>query len=102
GYLQPGGAPPGVTCRPVGLPEAEAETDDGIDVWPNPAPDGRFRVRTPARATLTVTDALGRLVWRGLAREAETGIDLSRYPPGVYLLRLTDRNGRSIIKKLLR
>ncbi|MBC7447376.1 MAG: T9SS type A sorting domain-containing protein, partial [Hymenobacteraceae bacterium] len=102
GYLQPGGAPPGVTCRPVGLPEAEAETDAGIDVWPNPAPDGRFRVRTPARATLTVTDALGRLVWRGVAQEAETGVDLSRHPPGVYVLRVRGLSGHTTTHKLLR
>ena len=85
----------------VDLPESAAGA--AVHVWPNPAPDGRFTVGgLGAGATLTVTDALGRLVWRGAARGAEAGVDLGRQPAGLYLLRVTRADGRILIRKLLR
>ena len=53
--------------------------------------------------TLTVTDALGRVVWRSeKTAAAETTLDLSRCAPGLYLLRLTGADGRSVARKLVR
>ena len=51
---------------------------------------------------LTVSDALGRLVWRGTARGAEAGVDVGRQPAGLYLLRVTRADGRTFTKKLVR
>ncbi len=107
GYLQAGGALPGVTCRPVGLPEAE--TDAGIEVWPNPnpAPDGRFTVRAAGsgpetRVTFAVLDARGRTVAAGELAGAETVVELTRQPAGLYLLRLAWPDGRTATRKLVR
>ena len=105
GYLQAGGAPPTVVCPPppvgVGLPEPAP--DAAVEVWPNPSADGHFTVGgLGAGATLTVCDALGRLVWRRVARGAEVGVDLGRRPAGLYLLRVTRADGRIVTKKLLR
>ncbi len=100
GYLLPGGAPPTVTCA-LSLPEATATAN--VEVWPNPAADGRFTVGgAGGGATLLVRDALGRHVWAGAAAGAETRVDLSRCAPGLYLLRVTGPDGRSVIRKLLR
>lgn len=103
GYLQPGGSPPTVQCRPNGLPEEAAS--GGLEVWPNPSADGRFTVRQvrPGATTLTVTDALGRVVWSGKSSgSAETVVDLSHHASGLYLLRVQAANGRTITRKLCR
>ena len=106
GYLQTGGTVPTVTCRPIGV-EEEALTDPLV-IYPNPNPSGRFILRLPATTHLTVTDALGRLVYHspylggGGGEDGETELDLSPQPPGVYVLRLQWPNGRTATRKLLR
>ncbi len=103
GYLQAGGTPPTRVCpRPqVGLPPDEAAAPP-VAVWPNPAPDGRFTLQAPGATTYTVADALGREVAHGAVRAGENALDLSRHPSGLYLLRLTSRQGRTTTYKLLR
>ena len=105
GYVLAGGAPPGVRCRPVGVPEAGgAEEGAGVAVWPNPALDGWVRVRLPRPgARYALTDALGREVAAGRLREAEEELNLRHLPPGLYLLRLTpEADHRTYTYKLIR
>ncbi len=101
GHLQAGGAPSSVVCRPVGL--APATETGAVNLWPNPAPDGRYQltVEQPG-AHGVVTDALGRVVWQGLLSSTETVVDLSHQPVGLYVLRLTWPTGQSVTKKLVR
>jgi hypothetical protein len=77
-----------------------------VQVHPNPSADGRFVLTLPAAAgkgRLTVTDALGREVWRGTwDTTAETVVDLSRCAAGVYVLRGVAADERSFTKKLVR
>ncbi len=103
GYLQAGGTPPTRVCpRPqVGLPPDEAAAQS-VAIWPNPAPDGRFTLQAPGATTYTVADALGREVAHGAVRAGENGLDLSRHPSGLYLLRLMWPDGRLVSRKLLR
>ena len=63
-----------------------------------PAGAGTYR----AQPILWRFDALGRVVWRGVARGAEAGVDLGRQPAGLYLLRVTRVDGRTIARKLVR
>ena len=102
GYVTAGGAPSGVVCRPVGLP-GEGDTPAPVQVWPNPAPDGRFRLGGALPGTAyRVLDALGRVVATGTVRAAEPELDLGAQAPGLYLLRLTWPGGRTGTCKLLR
>ncbi len=105
GYLVAGGAPVTRSCRPlVGVAQPEEQLA-GATVWPNPAPDGRFTLALPAgsgRRTLRVTDALGRLVWRGEAAEGTTPLPLVGLAPGLYWLRATGAEGRGQSWKLVR
>ncbi len=102
GYVTAGGPPSAVVCQPVGLAPESAEAT-AVQVWPNPSADGRFTVGgAGGGAVLMVSDALGRRVWAGAAAGAETRVDLSRCAPGLYLLRVTGRDGRTVSKKLLR
>ena len=102
GYVTAGGAPSGVVCRPVGLP-GEGDTPAPVQVWPNPAPDGRFRLGGALPGTTyAVLDATGRVVATGTVRAAEPELDLGAQAPGLYLLRLTWPNGRTGTCKLIR
>jgi Secretion system C-terminal sorting domain len=90
---------------PLGYPNGLAEElAAGISVYPNPSATGVFGVRTgtASGAQLTVFDGVGRQVWHGAATGGETRVELSGQPAGLYLLRLTWADGRSVTKKLLR
>ncbi len=104
GYLQAGGAPPGVVCPVVGLGGgANGAAAAGVEVWPNPAPDGRYRVRVGGQgAALAVYDAVGRVVWRGAIEGPEGVVDLNRHAPGVYHLQVQRRDGAVVMRRLLR
>ncbi len=103
GYLQAGGAPPARVCpRPTGTAAPGPVGPPLVGVRPNPAPHGRFTLSGAGGAAATVHDALGRPVWRGrLPAEAETALDLSTAPPGLYLLRLAWPDGRATTFKLV-
>jgi hypothetical protein len=101
GYLQPGGPPVTVQCRLTGLPETGATTPE-VELYPNPTlPDGRFTIEAPPGATLTLTDATGRQVYHGLL-PPPSGEGLGVRLSGLYLLRLTWPDGRSVTRKLVR
>ncbi|MBC7447360.1 MAG: T9SS type A sorting domain-containing protein [Hymenobacteraceae bacterium] len=104
GYVQAGGTPPPVRCRPVGLPApAEGAPASGVAVWPNPASDGRFAVRASRPgARYVVADALGRVVAAGALAGGETPLDLRAQPAGVYVLRLSWPDGRAVRRRLVR
>lgn len=104
GYLQPGGAPPTtVACPPLGV-EDEEDIGKGLDIYPNPSADGRFTLRQVrlGATSLTVSDALGRVVWRGKSNGAETAVDIQHHSAGLYLLRVQWPDGRSVMRKLVR
>jgi hypothetical protein len=71
---------------------------ESLRAYPNPSPDGRFRVQTnlPGAVQLRLTDALGRSV---LKRDFPSGLssavdlDLSQQPKGVYSLELSSGLG---------
>ncbi len=84
---------------------ADAGAPPTVSVFPNPSASGHFTVHTSGTASsarLTVFDAIGRTIWHGPATGAETPVDLSRQPGGVYLLRVVWPDGRAISKKLVK
>ncbi len=85
---------------PVGV--APAIDPDGLALYPNPSPEGRFTLEAPAGATLTVSDALGRRVFLAPQAPGKTLLDLSAAPSGLYLLRLTWPDGRHLTRRLVR
>jgi hypothetical protein len=66
-----------------------------VAVWPNPVGEGRtLHVQlTSAQATLELFDVQGRSLRTHTATTAETDLDMSSLPAGVYLLRITDASG---------
>jgi hypothetical protein len=108
GYLQAGGVPPTVRCRPVGVGLAEeAAAANTAQVWPNPSADGRFNVRLltpqPGAIGLVVFDAVGRVVWRSTATAGtEVVVDLSHQPAGVYSLQTQWPDGQTRTNRLIK
>ena len=70
-------------------------------LYPHPA-RGPVRVAGPAFARAAVLDAVGRVVWQQPAAEAgQPLLALPTLPPGVYLVRLTLADGRTVAQRLL-
>ncbi|GAA4035216.1 hypothetical protein GCM10022409_19780 [Hymenobacter glaciei] len=70
-------------------------------IYPNPA-HGPVRVAGPAFARAAVLDAVGRVVWLQPAAEAgQPLLALPTLPPGVYLVRFTLADGRTVSQRLL-
>lgn len=71
-------------------------------LYPNPA-HGPVRVAGPAFARAAVLDAVGRTVWQQPAAEAGQPLLAlpDTLPPGVYLVRLTLADGRTVAQRLL-
>ncbi len=92
GYLQAGGAPVSVVCRPIGLPEAVGAEEAEAQLWPNPTAEGTIWLRLPtgaaagAGAVVVLRDALGRVVAeQPLAADApQTALDVRGLAAGVY------------------
>jgi hypothetical protein len=71
-------------------------------VWPQPARSTlQLQLSGSARtADVVITDVLGRVVYRGRSHASpRVGIDVSRFEPGPYILRLS--TGRERIEKLI-
>jgi len=89
---------------------SETRPDAGVELtaWPNPAATAatvRVRLDAPGRATLTVSDVLGRTVATLVDGDLRAGeqtlpLDTSALAPGVYVLRLTLDDGRSVARSI--
>ncbi|GAB2943264.1 hypothetical protein GCM10027048_04850 [Hymenobacter coalescens] len=90
-------------------PNATAGTRDlpGLEVFPNPTPDGRLQLQLPVAGSyeVTVENLLGAVLRRQplrLAAAAPATLDLGALPQGVYVLRLTGPNGAQATRRIVR
>ncbi|GAB2969369.1 hypothetical protein GCM10027048_45350 [Hymenobacter coalescens] len=80
-----------------------------LQVFPNPSNDGQFNLKVNASSSksreVTVTDALGRVVYHTNLNAASAGqgmsLDLSKHKAGVYTLRLETEQGTAIEKLVI-
>ncbi len=90
---------------PLGVREEAAEWAAAVSVYPNPSASGMFTVATPptaATGTYAVVDATGRRVAAGTLSGPQTALDLRAQAAGVYALRLTWADGRTLTRRLVR
>jgi len=90
---------------PVGLPESETEINRlNFRFFPNPSKGlvnfRQYNVMEDYRMDLY--DSQGHLLQQYRLQNSDNSIDLSDYPKGVYLYRLTDSKGRRTSGKLVR
>ncbi len=93
-------------CTAVGLTDEAAPDAEELHVWPQPLPRGAaLHLELPADwsagadTRLTLTSALGQVVWRG---EWTDGLTLPNYlPPGCWTLTATNRTGQVLHRRLL-
>ena len=87
----------------VGVPKAAPAPT--VSVYPNPSASGVFTITTvgaPPTGTYAVLDATGRRVAAGALSGPETALDLRGQAAGVYALRLTWADGRTLTRRLVR
>jgi bilirubin oxidase len=89
---------------PATIGIAEQSSDPGVNIFPNPAINsiGIFLkgFSSDRPAGLNVTDALGRKVLSDMIISNDHLINTSEWPPGIYILSLTQHNF-SIHKKII-
>lgn len=78
---------------PAGVQQQYANTN--FSFYPNPA-NGTVTVNTSAEAqTITITDALGREIFRNQSTGTQTQISLEGFAPGMYFLNVISAKGKS-------
>ena len=65
----------------------EWHSEKNINVYPNPT-TGSFIIETADAATITVCDALGRIILKKDLESGSNSLNLDTYPNGIYLLKL--------------
>ncbi|MBF9222980.1 T9SS type A sorting domain-containing protein [Hymenobacter ruricola] len=90
-----------VMTNNVTTASASARETAAYSLYPNPA-RGTVRIDGPGFARAAVLDALGRTVWEQPAAQAgQPTLPLPTLPPGVYTVRLTLADGRTVGRRLL-
>ena len=90
-----------VMTNNIATANASAQEAAAYGLYPNPA-HGAVTVTGPTFARAAVLDALGRQVWQQPAAQAgKVDLTLPTLPAGVYTVRLTLADGRTVSRRLL-
>jgi len=84
----------------TGINSAGSSNIPNVKIYPNPAGNQVFiTADTKTQLTLQINDFSGRLISSQQLNNSESYIDLSGYPSGVYLFKLTDVQGNHIFSQ---
>ncbi len=88
-------------CAPNGIPSATVQNLK-VNIYPNPATDYVIveTDETFVGGTILVTDITGRQITNAVIKNTETEIPFSGSSSGIYLVKITNLNRQSIVKKL--
>jgi len=79
-------------CWPAAV--NESPTKEGILVYPNPVKDYWFIMnKESGELDVFISDITGRLLLEKRSSSPKISIDLNQYPSGLYLYRITGREG---------
>ncbi|WP_198172683.1 GEVED domain-containing protein [Hymenobacter ginkgonis] len=95
---------------PTPLATREAQALPALTVSPNPTPDGRLQLQVSEASasgtySLAVENLLGARLLSGQVRlgvAAPAALDLAPLPAGLYLLRLTNAQGQTALRRVVR
>ncbi|PQJ11073.1 hypothetical protein CJD36_013980 [Flavipsychrobacter stenotrophus] len=91
------------TCKPARESGAITKSDDDLQIYPNPT-NGELTVQIPdgvIATAITITDVTGKVIITKIDAENEFKFDFSRYPTGVYLIKV-DAGDRKYTGKIIR
>lgn len=71
-----------------------------IVVYPNPISQGELNISLPAeeQAVISITDATGRLVWKGETNARETAVNVSGWAAGIYFVNISTNGYNQTVK----
>lgn len=72
-----------------------------VKVYPNPS-SGYFQIDNQENAQLEVYDLMGKLILNKNVEAGAASFDISRFAPGIYLLKISNSSGRSSIHKIVK
>jgi hypothetical protein len=87
---------------PHPLKLSEPNREQLFKIYPNPFFE-EIKLYSPSTAFISITSIDGHIVYRATVREnQELPIDTSDWPNGSYLVNISDREGRQIVKKIVK
>lgn len=100
GY-NPGIVDGGNTCGKAGI--SDLTNNDVAEIFPNPTAEKiTIRAANNKITRVTITSLAGKALYQHAYNASEIQIDVSRLPPGMYLLELEDENGQRVVRKVVK
>ncbi len=75
--------------------------NSGVQIFPNPVIDHMY-VTTTEKYTYTICDIAGKILLNGVLQQGDNKIYMGQLSPGMYLLKLMDKNGASTVYKTMK
>ena len=95
-----GGVTTGNTCSTY-LNANDFEFSSKLSVYPNPSSD-MFSINSDTRGTFVVYDLIGKMIKSETIDLGITKLDLSNYPSGIYLMKVTNDSNQTKTIKLIK
>jgi hypothetical protein len=95
-----GGVTTGNTCSTY-LNVNDFEFSSKLSVYPNPSSDV-FSINSDTRGTIVVYDLIGKIIKSNTIDLGITKLDLSNYPSGIYLMKVTNDKNETKTMKLIK
>ncbi|WP_394760337.1 LamG-like jellyroll fold domain-containing protein [Flavobacterium sp.] len=99
-WIGTGGVTTGNTCSTF-LNAADFEFSSKLSVYPNPSSDV-FSINSETRGNIVVYDLIGKIIKSETIDLGITKLDLSKYPRGIYLMKVTNDNNETKTMKLIK
>ncbi len=87
------------SCLPLKVPET---TTTQITIYPNPATSEIYIDNLKAESNYALFNVTGNIEQRGTLKKGNNSIAIQTIPTGIYLLELTDEEGKRTIKKIVK
>ena len=99
-WVAVGSVTTGNTCSAF-LNTADFEFSSKLTVYPNPSSDV-FSINSDSRSSLVVYDLIGKIIKSENINLGITKLDLSKYPSGIYLMKVTNDSNQTKTMKLIK
>jgi hypothetical protein len=80
----------------------EIASDNNIKIYPNPVNEKVGIRGLKPGSGIEVVSILGEIIFTGVFMEDRAEIDMSNQPPGIYLIKITEKEGELIFRKFVK